>query len=675
MADGEKTFASGGARQRLRWLYLISAAAAVLVLAFAYFDDGKRLGKPAAGQPDKLLGFTPTAGAAPGYLDDKACATCHAGLYATYQSVGMARSFARPRAGNRIENLEAPPFYHPKSQRYYTMRPVGEAMVFMRYQLDDDGNPINVFEHRVDWILGSGNKTRSYLYQTDSGELFQLPIGWYSEKGGWDMSPGYDKSGHEGVLRPVRRECLFCHNAYPEVEAGSDGHWQPHRFPETLPEGTGCQRCHGPGAEHVRTVLRGEPLEAIRAAVVNPARLPPDRRDEVCFQCHLLPAVALIGVRRMDRSDYSFRPGQALSDYLLHVDIDERGKLREDRFEINHHAYRLRQSACFQKSASNLTCINCHDPHRKPPAAERAARYKSVCLGCHESHPPKPEASETAAGDCTACHMPQRRTRDVVQVTMTDHKIQRLAAPESERLAPREEESHRISKVEFLQPDRAPSGAEGEAYRIVTLLRARADAYLVDRLERLLAGGKIDQPRFYFDLAGGQIKLKRFESAERTLEILLEKFPDHPKATEWMGIARIGQGRLDRAEEMLQRALDKKPWSAEFHFNLGLLKTGQDDYAEAAEHFGRALALRSNMTPAWYYLAETSDRLGRPEEAAEQYRRALKIDPGHTRAYLGLSRVLLKRGERTEALRYLKHGLKAATAPEPIAKALAELQD
>ncbi|MBW3549201.1 MAG: hypothetical protein KY452_13855, partial [Actinobacteria bacterium] len=73
-------------------------------------------------------------------------------------------------------------------------------------------------EQPVDWVLGSGHTSRTYLYATPGGELYQLPLAWYSQDGGhWAMAPGFDRPDHVGLLRPVRRECMFCHNAYPDV--------------------------------------------------------------------------------------------------------------------------------------------------------------------------------------------------------------------------------------------------------------------------------------------------------------------------------------------------------------------------------------------------------------------------------------------------------------------------
>lgn len=51
------------------------------------------------GEPDPLAarGYGVTSGAAPGYVDDLVCGSCHTDLYQAYQEVAMARAFYRPR--------------------------------------------------------------------------------------------------------------------------------------------------------------------------------------------------------------------------------------------------------------------------------------------------------------------------------------------------------------------------------------------------------------------------------------------------------------------------------------------------------------------------------------------------------------------------------------------------
>ena len=141
--------------------------------------------------------------------------------------------------------------------------------------------------------MGSGNHARSYLHRTTDQKLVEFPVSWYSEDGGhWGMSPGYDRPGHQGFSREVPYRCMFCHNGYPEVDARA-AEWDGGTlYPVRLPEGIDCQRCHGPGGKHVEAARlasfdRGSARQRVRAAILNPARLTPERRMEVCMQCHL----------------------------------------------------------------------------------------------------------------------------------------------------------------------------------------------------------------------------------------------------------------------------------------------------------------------------------------------------------------------------------------------------
>ncbi len=51
---------------------------------------------------------------------------------------------------------------------------------------------------------------------------------------------------------------MFCHNGYPTIPAANQAPGSDPVFLGELPEGIDCQRCHGPGGEHVRTRRPGE---------------------------------------------------------------------------------------------------------------------------------------------------------------------------------------------------------------------------------------------------------------------------------------------------------------------------------------------------------------------------------------------------------------------------------
>lgn len=612
-------------------------AAGLLLLAVAW---------PAAAQPGPAAAAPAGAAAeaAAGYLPDAACATCHRGLFDSFQEVGMAKSLASPGHAAPIEDFAAAPYFHAASGRWYQMvrgglPGSGPGMLFRRWRQDAEGRRQDQLELPVDWVLGSGHSSRVYLYGTPSGELFQLPLAWYSQERKWAMAPGYDRADHEEVSRRVRRECLFCHNAYPAGEPANSRWNALPTFPAQLPEGIGCQRCHGPGAAHVELVTGGEARrEEIAKSIVNPARLPRERRREVCYQCHLQPSVSLIGVRRFGRDDYGFRPGERLADYLVAVDPLEKGQARGERFEINHHPYRLEQSACFKKSAGELSCLSCHDPHRKVAPARRAEHYRRACLACHgeaaacRRGPQWAADARALAEDCAGCHMARRRTQDVVHVAMTDHRIARLPGG-PELLAPRAEREPEIEDLAIHPLEGAPQGRLGQLYRALAVLRVVRSADALAYLEKTLPLENPPQPDPWLDLAGALLRRGRMAEALASLD----RF-GRPSdlAEQWRAIAERALGRGPAAEAALRRGAGLAPRNPELAYNLGRLLRDRDP-AAAETWLARAAELRPNLVPAWYQLGLARAAQGKKEEARDAWRRALAFDPGHRESREALS--------------------------------------
>ena len=590
-----------------------------------------------------LLAAAPAAALPEHYLPDAVCGKCHAELYSSFQEVGMARSLARPERARALENLAAEPYFHAASGRYYqiTRAAGGDGLVFRRWRLDPQGARVDALELPIDWVLGSGHSSRVYLYRTPSGELFQLPLAWYSQENAWAMAPGFDRPDHEEVSRRVRRECLFCHNAY----AGAGGEGSRFEalptYPPELPEGIGCQRCHGPGAAHVELVTGGESRpQEIAKSIVNPARLPRERRREVCYQCHLQPSVSLIGLRRFGRDEESFRPGERLGDYLVMVDPQLARQQRRDRFEINHHPYRLEQSACFIKSGGELSCLNCHDPHRKVPSAARAEHYRQACLVCHGAASACRRGPTWAADpralteDCAACHMARRRTQDVVHVVMTDHRIARQPGG-PELVAPRAEFEPEIEDLALHPLEGAPTGRLAQLYRALAVLRMVRSAEALAYLEKNLPLENPPQPDPWLDLAGALLRRQRFEAA---LAALGRFGKTSDLALQWQAIAELGSGRRAAALGTLRRAVALAPRNPELLFNLGRLV---HDAAEAEALLAAAAELRPNLVAAWYQLGLARRARGDEAAARAAFERALAFDPAHaeSRAALAEKRV------------------------------------
>ena len=547
------------------------------------------------------------------FVNDAQCTPCHQKIVHTFHDVGMSKSFYRPRQDDAIEDFAKLPFKHAKSGDVMELRWRDGRLIFRRVRGE------SVFEQPVDWILGSGHHARTYLYQTPNGELYQLPLAWYTPTKEWGMAPGYDRRDHDGVLRRARHECLFCHNAYgapASAPAGGEAsrltYWSNQTFPAILPEGIGCQRCHGPGSEHVALADAGAENAAVRAAIVNPARLDVRLRNDVCYECHLQPSVAIPGVRRFGRDIDSYRPGQPLIDYLARLDIVDTEIARPDRFEINHHPYRLEQSRCFRESGGKLSCLSCHDPHR------RTGNVSPVCKQCHEN-------AHRANEDCASCHMPKRRTQDVVRVVMTDHRIG-IVRDAAKLLAPREERDPVITDIELPDP----------LYRAVAALRA-GSASAARQLETLLAAKPSPDVEPYFDLAAAELRQRRYDAVEATSRLILARVPDHPLALEWLGLARANRGARDEGIALLRKAAALDPRRVETQYNLGLQLAERGDRDDAIAAFERAVAGRPNFVLAWFHLGQQRAAAGQRDAAVAAWKRALDIDPNFVRAAAALS--------------------------------------
>ena len=179
-------------------------------------------------------------------------------IFKTYRETGMAKSFAHPRPENTVEDYTTRNhFYHAPSNTYFEMIRRGADYFQLRYQIGYEGKRTNIEETKIDYFLGSGIHARAYLHRSADGRLLQLPVTWYSEKGGyWWMAPGYDSPDHIYGQRAITYDCIFCHNGYEAIPATHARLGDEPVYSGELPEGVDCQRCHGPGQNHIQAASK-----------------------------------------------------------------------------------------------------------------------------------------------------------------------------------------------------------------------------------------------------------------------------------------------------------------------------------------------------------------------------------------------------------------------------------
>ena len=634
------------------------------------------------------------------YVNPSLCTGCHADIAREYRKTGMARSFYRIAAPAPAEDFKSgKPFYHEASDTYFAMIARGGKFYQRRWQTGFDGKETNVEEKQIDFVLGSGNHARTYLHLTGRNTLQQLPLGWYAEKGGYfAMNPGYDRADYHGSTRVIHYECMFCHNGYPRIPEGHEGAGAEAQYRLPIPEGIDCQRCHGPGQRHVEAAGKaGAKAEEIRAAIVNPARLSPDREIEVCLECHLETTSRLLphSIQRLDRGPFSYVPGQPLAAFRWNFD---RAPGKNTDFEVAGAGYRLRESQCFLKSAGKLRCTTCHDPHNIPRGEAAANHYNGVCRTCHTADRQPVAAHAGRATNCVGCHMPKQRTDDAVHIVMTDHKIVRRP-PAGDLVAAKQEkhesaaDSYRGEVVPYY-PEKPAQTAGSALY--LALAQVADGSNLTAGLSQLSSAiGKYHpaQAGFYSGLGEGYLAAKDnakaipyFEEAARRAPssetVLLELGnalmesqqwakaeaafrraktlrPDDAVAWGMLGWTLWQQDKKAEAETALAAGVKLDPDAPGLHNYLGSLHMGSGDAAGAEREFREAIRIDPGIAEWHSNLAGLLGGMGKIEEARYQFERSIRLNPGYAPARLNYARLLANLDQTADSEKQAKAAVEA----------------
>jgi tetratricopeptide (TPR) repeat protein len=481
----------------------------------------------------------------------------------------------------------------------------------------------------MDWVVGSGRVARTY-FSEENGRLFQLPLTWYASQG-WDFSPGYELTNLR-FDRVLPDRCVACHSSYPVAKP-----WLEGKYTELRP-GIGCERCHGPGALHVAERRRGvAPDTAYDPTIVNPARLPIERRLDVCEQCHVHADVEL---PREGKGNFSFLPSQRLSDYYAFY-------RKAGSIDVVSHADRLRQSACFlatRRSDRPLECATCHDPHQ--PAAAGASR-NAPCASCHapaalaaKLAKSSAKADHAAGANCVSCHMPAIRERTVPHGTFTEHWI-RVPGREPTADARRATTSTADGPIEaYYERDR--TGPEAAVYRGMgevvhaTLINDRAAlAAGADALGRAL-GADSTRADALFLLGVAYQQLGDTARAIVALERTLRADPRRPEALRALAQAQLIAGRAAVADSLYTRALAAQPALSWIRAEYADLLQSRGEMGRAVAAYRTALAEQPQMPVAWFNLGTALAAGPRPAEATAAFREAVHLDPslGEALSYL-----------------------------------------
>jgi lipoprotein NlpI len=381
------------------------------------------------------------------YAGMNSCRQCHEEKYQSFMRTGMGMSFDAASKKKSSARYDHAPIYDHVKDFYYQPAWVGDSMYIREYRLNGSDTVYQRTE-RVSYIVGSGQHTNSHLMNVN-GYVTQLPATFYTQQGKWDLPPGFENGYNSRFGRKIELECMSCHNAFPAMVMGSENKY------EKIPNGIDCERCHGPGSEHVRKKQAGivvDVAKEIDYSIVNPAKLPIDLQLDVCQRCHIQGNAVL----KEGKSFYDFHPGMRLSEVMdVYMPVY---KGDDDEHIMASHAERMKLSRCFTESIKRaeavnpnksalfpyknaMTCVTCHNPHVSVKETG-SDQFNIACESCHASAQDKAihknevagtsmscsasiEARQAAGDNCISCHMPRNNTIDIPHVTTTDHYIRK----------------------------------------------------------------------------------------------------------------------------------------------------------------------------------------------------------------------------------------------------------
>ncbi len=140
------------------------------------------------------------------------------------------------------------------------------------------------------------------------------------------------------------------------------------------------------------------------------------------------------------------------------------------------------------------------------------------------------------------------------------------------------------------------------------------------------------------------------ELAESLYRTTLEIDPQHPQASQFLGVLLFQLGRRQEGLEWMQRALCINPFDPEAWSNCGNAYRVLDRGEEAIESLLRAISLNPNFAPAYCTLSACYRKPGHLRDAIQVARQAVRLQPETPQSHCNLGLALLDAGEVESAI-------------------------
>jgi hypothetical protein len=310
------------------------------------------------------------------------CATCHADQASTQPDTQMGRAAELPGHNPTLQT-------HPKltfqsaGYNYTVETRNGQS----KYTVSDGTNSVTI---PIQWSLGS--QAQTWVLERN-GKLFESQVSYYPSIDGLDITPGdnlwHPKNVEEAVGRPIgddeAKVCFGCHT--------TDAVFDRKVNLSAAKPGVTCTHCHVGAEAHLTDAIQGD----LSSTPPELGRLSAEDLSNFCGKCH----------RTWETVVRSHWHGQA---------------------DVRFQPYRLANSKCFDGSDPRISCVACHDPHKKL-VRDSPAHYDPKCLACHaplltptNSKTVHGKVCPVAKSNCASCHMPKVKLPNGL-ITFNDHQI------------------------------------------------------------------------------------------------------------------------------------------------------------------------------------------------------------------------------------------------------------
>ena len=324
---------------------------------------------------------------------DAACRACHSEKSASYLSTAHHLTSKPPTKESILGSFADGKSVLKTSNQFLYFRMESKADAFYQTAVWEIPPASTTRSEKMDVVIGSGRRGQTYLYWKQD-HLFQLPVSYWTSLSTWINSPNY-QDGEANFEKRVLPNCLGCHLNHATAIGSPIFSNQFKR--ESLEFGISCERCHGPGRQHVEAMT----AKKSDATIVNPGKLSRDRQVDLCAQCHG-------GLRPPLADPFSYVPGEPLDKYYR-----SNSSSAATTADVHGNQVALLQMSRCYKSSPDMSCSTCHDIHQ---TQRDASAVSQRCLKCHrvESCGKFPALQEKLIGTCANCHMPVQASNVIV---------------------------------------------------------------------------------------------------------------------------------------------------------------------------------------------------------------------------------------------------------------------